>query len=671
MKEKKYIKWIDVAKGICLIAVILGHCNEELVKYVFPFHLPVFFIISGYTISNTKIDKDNLSKKFKRLMSPYFITCFFIILMDVLNLILLKDDKFIVSITSKVMSNINRSFFGSGAITSFGNLNFSSRIGAIWFLPALFFSIITSYFILNKEKRYWKRFLFSALISLIAYILSKFIFLPFSILSGLFAVPFIIFGKWLKDNDILEKLKIRHYLLFILIYIYSIVKNLGSISIVNAAAPDIIFTFLSSISASLLVISLSVFISRFKFSNIFSYIGKRSLTGLCVHLFALETMILWFHEWFDMQNYLTRYIVEISFVIIILLLKDLLKYIKSKINLSFIKKDFVTNRNITIDILRGMLIISMMVGYNDINTEFRKMIFSVHMCAFIFLSGYLYKDKGNLLKSVFNEIKRMIIPVSLFVVLYILKNNNLGFKQIIINLLANMSFSKNILKSVGSIGPFYFVYLLFLTKIIYLIIDKTVKDKFLKITIIGLLVILGIELGNNGYWLPWSLDVSLYCLIFYYIGTLFKQYKVIEYFIERKYYYFILSPIWLYMVYMGSMELSIRKYSPYGLVIFGCLSGIIILFMLSESLKKRMGQIFNRIISYIGSSTIYILIIHTLFNGMISYELLHKRININTAGIPNMVISIAIQLIIGCLLNCIIMSLKKLFAHIRLSSTKT
>lgn len=86
MRDKNRIAWIDVAKGICMIAVIAGHMGvSEINNIVFPFHLTVFFILSGYTLKLVEIKREYLNKKFRTLMIPYFITCFCVMFMDVLN----------------------------------------------------------------------------------------------------------------------------------------------------------------------------------------------------------------------------------------------------------------------------------------------------------------------------------------------------------------------------------------------------------------------------------------------------------------------------------------------------------------------------------------------------------------------------------------------------------
>ena len=76
------IEQIDYAKAIGIIMVVVGHVgslitnNVQLVKYIYSFHMPLFFIISGVQIgirTASKHESTHCAKGFKRLMIPYFL----------------------------------------------------------------------------------------------------------------------------------------------------------------------------------------------------------------------------------------------------------------------------------------------------------------------------------------------------------------------------------------------------------------------------------------------------------------------------------------------------------------------------------------------------------------------------------------------------------------------
>jgi fucose 4-O-acetylase-like acetyltransferase len=81
LKEKARIgatrlAWIDVAKGITILLVVVGHTapfGSTMRNYVFSFHMPLFFILSGYTAKSAKSAKEyvqHIIKNFCKLILP-------------------------------------------------------------------------------------------------------------------------------------------------------------------------------------------------------------------------------------------------------------------------------------------------------------------------------------------------------------------------------------------------------------------------------------------------------------------------------------------------------------------------------------------------------------------------------------------------------------------------
>ena len=70
---------IDIAKGIGIVLVVLGHVliNSDINRLIYLFHMPLFFFISGiifYSTYNKDIKfKDYLLKKIKSILIPYFV----------------------------------------------------------------------------------------------------------------------------------------------------------------------------------------------------------------------------------------------------------------------------------------------------------------------------------------------------------------------------------------------------------------------------------------------------------------------------------------------------------------------------------------------------------------------------------------------------------------------
>lgn len=78
MREARHVEWIDLLKGISILLVIVGHTiPEQTILWVmlYSFHIPLFFIISGYTFK--RVPKEKIITYFwhdvKRILLPVVI----------------------------------------------------------------------------------------------------------------------------------------------------------------------------------------------------------------------------------------------------------------------------------------------------------------------------------------------------------------------------------------------------------------------------------------------------------------------------------------------------------------------------------------------------------------------------------------------------------------------
>ena len=73
---KKRVEWIDSLRGLAMFLVILGHSfyirNNKIRNYLYSFHMPLFFFISGLTTKRKDISFiEFIKKKAKNLLLPY------------------------------------------------------------------------------------------------------------------------------------------------------------------------------------------------------------------------------------------------------------------------------------------------------------------------------------------------------------------------------------------------------------------------------------------------------------------------------------------------------------------------------------------------------------------------------------------------------------------------
>ena len=79
MDVNKRIEWIDAAKVVGILLMILGHCKyvgavPYLCMAIYSFHMPLFFIISGMFLKPLSI-KEGFVKYTYAYIKPYAVLC--------------------------------------------------------------------------------------------------------------------------------------------------------------------------------------------------------------------------------------------------------------------------------------------------------------------------------------------------------------------------------------------------------------------------------------------------------------------------------------------------------------------------------------------------------------------------------------------------------------------
>lgn len=692
------IKWIDSAKGISILLVIIGHVGGGLegvwnFDWVYGVHLVMFFLLSGYTLKKKEITREFLNMKFRRLMVPYFYTCIAIIVTDIFNSWYFSRDLSNATITRIIGNDLTRSFFASGACTTFGTIDIGTRIGAIWFFPAMFFAILIFQFLLSRTEDDRALGILTAIIAYSGYISAKFIWLPFSIQSGMFASFFVWIGWEIKKQNLLSKVRWYHYVIAEICLLLGIHYGYCNIGFVCANLHDLFISIPVGLSGCLLIYLLSktdiirlihnTVPSSVKalFSNnsgLLAYMGTISSTILCVHLYALETMTGYFQPFLDKigltgnHRVWTFIVIHVLFATIVAILIEQLKRILTPLHLR-IKSNYLhraqCDRDTAIDVAKGIFICSMILGHYAIDGKLRAIIYSCHMIAFVVFSGYFYRHNSSFFSAVKKMIKRFLIPYMIFVVMVIITNyltnisawNVKSFKQNILCYLFGISFSNKIFNNIVSVGPVYFILMLFMTRFLYMLLNQIIKEQKKMSFAILCISILGVILGKEGWWLPWSIDIACYSLIFYHIGVSIRENKILTKVRNWHISYFVLSPIWVYMIYSGSMEIVIRNYGDYGVVILGAVAGTLLVYKVSVYICNEW-PVISLFLDWAGKESIIILFVHTILSGRIQ-NIIGSRFNNEyiLATILVILIQVVLGIIIGRLISITSNTLKRLF----------
>ena len=212
--DKKRIDWVDCAKGIAIILVLIGHTvtfdtePQRLTRgIIFSFHMPLFFIMSSMTFrfsENTVGFTRKTKKAFSHLIIPFLILFGIRIGIDIAKNFSTIDP------LSYISFRINQLVYSSGVEVKVGGGTIAA-IGMLWFLVVLFCSR-TLFDYLHLKLKTTAFYIVVAACSAAGLILGYIQWLPLSFDVALAIFPLLLFGVFMKRINI-EKLPVLFMLI--------------------------------------------------------------------------------------------------------------------------------------------------------------------------------------------------------------------------------------------------------------------------------------------------------------------------------------------------------------------------------------------------------------------------------------------------------------------------
>ncbi len=228
---KQRIVWIDYAKAVAIFLVVLGHsfnpaggANLEAKNFIYSFHMPVFFFLSGYLYKrHNGLWAEEYIKNIKSLIVPYFL------LSALAGLISFPIFCYSGNI-GEMYHRCIETLIGSG----------NGLAGPAWFLWCLFWVKLISWFALESKRPY----LYAILSIALAYLIGTFLWLDVS--SAFAAYPFFFIGWILKEKDTINKVKKPLWMILFLTttpLLICLNKWMGSVSIYSLQFGNYIYLF--------------------------------------------------------------------------------------------------------------------------------------------------------------------------------------------------------------------------------------------------------------------------------------------------------------------------------------------------------------------------------------------------------------------------------------------
>lgn len=274
------IEYIDLAKGICIILVVIDHtcgalgmepsiCSDTAMA----FRMPLYFILSGLFFSTYSGFKEFFIKKTNRLIIPFLFAW----------------------LLSCIYEWFKRQILNSAPTHSIWCGPYYEELAnpPIWFLFCLFICALIFYWIRTIASRTKCPSLFGAILSLIVgcsgFFLGKVqINFPFWIDSAMTAIPFYAFGSFLRKNtrflqNYFEKWKMLG-LAIVLLVVTWLFGSYSRISLNDMSRTNIFSYYLCGITGTLAILYIA---KSIKYIPWISYWGRYSICILVTHIYLV------------------------------------------------------------------------------------------------------------------------------------------------------------------------------------------------------------------------------------------------------------------------------------------------------------------------------------------------------------------------------------------------
>jgi fucose 4-O-acetylase-like acetyltransferase len=290
---KYRLDWLDAAKGLGILLVMLGHTDipSQLKTYIYTFHMPLFFFLSGYLFTLKKFPnlKVFLSKRTKSLILPYL--CFSLV--AYIWFIIVFHFGFV-----KYRENLLMPLIGS--FVAIRSSLWTVHTGALWFIDCLFCTEFLFYFITKIGRKKIAIGIVLIFISVLGCLYNKLVGkpLPWSLDITMISVGFYGSGYFYKEYRSKLDRFINKKTFACLISInmaagyVNFIHSGTRVDLYNSSLGNIGLFYLSAFSG---IGAFIILIKRIKYSKNLQYIGENSLIYLSLHqkiVFFLFNLII-------------------------------------------------------------------------------------------------------------------------------------------------------------------------------------------------------------------------------------------------------------------------------------------------------------------------------------------------------------------------------------------
>ena len=295
------IEFIDTARGIAMLCIVLGHIGfTPFTLVVYTFHVPVFYVISGWFVSCRLGPGPYAKRRARTLLVPYAATCLVLWVGMVIRAAIIGDG------AGSVWEAL--AHWPQAALYAVGGADLPTLwpvgdIGAIWFLWACFWGIV-GLRVLLELKQEWLRALIVLALALAGIFTAKLCFLPLGLQPGCVALAYMYVGylartyAWPRVQAWPRSVKAGLAVLAAAVWVSYVIYR-DRIMFMSAEPGLHWWSIFGILAGCATVIILSWLLTKAspRLARPFMFLGRYSLIMLCVHVLEM-----WFFDYTALAN---------------------------------------------------------------------------------------------------------------------------------------------------------------------------------------------------------------------------------------------------------------------------------------------------------------------------------------------------------------------------------
>lgn len=316
---KRY-KYLDAARGIAMMLVIIAH-SCGLSKYLIYFFIQIFFLLSGYLYRPGRSYAENIKRKAKRLLIPYFGYNAVLLLFYMATGRTVSETRF-----SALGIVYSRACLYDTTTTAWEEnvLFFDVANSATWYLTSFFTASLVYYLVIDKclESRKYLISCFIALTVITMALAELPVLLPWSVDIAFVGALFMIVGTLLERASFFEEKRSAGWFFGLLaLYVVLVTVNPGLNTSIREYGVyqrwSVPFYIFIGISGSLVCIWIAKLVQETCVGRFLVYVGQNTMILLGFHILGLELFGIIAGRFFDVAalpaaGYVLYHIVRIA-----------------------------------------------------------------------------------------------------------------------------------------------------------------------------------------------------------------------------------------------------------------------------------------------------------------------------------------------------------------------